>query len=60
MLYDLKYLLTYVPETWTDDLKKCFLHGFSVLVSLLVMMQGKSNDISIISKLVFIKSNLYF
>ncbi|XP_048517590.1 E3 ubiquitin-protein ligase UBR2 isoform X2 [Dendroctonus ponderosae] len=40
MLFDLKYLLTSVPETWNDDLKKCFLHGFCVLVNLLVMMQG--------------------
>lgn len=41
MLFDLKYLLTSAPDTWTDDLKKCFLHGFCVLVNLLVMMQGK-------------------
>ncbi|XP_050308066.1 E3 ubiquitin-protein ligase UBR2 isoform X2 [Anthonomus grandis grandis] len=40
MLYDLKYLLTFPPDAWTDDLKKSFLHGFAVMVNLLVMMQG--------------------
>ncbi|XP_066252750.1 E3 ubiquitin-protein ligase UBR2 isoform X1 [Euwallacea similis] len=40
MLFDLKYLLTSVPSSWSDDLKKNFLHGFKLLVDLLVMMQG--------------------
>ncbi|XP_060531062.1 E3 ubiquitin-protein ligase UBR2 [Cylas formicarius] len=40
MLYDLKYLLTYPPERWTDNLRRSFLHGFSVLLTLLVKMQG--------------------
>ncbi|KAL1506747.1 hypothetical protein ABEB36_006051 [Hypothenemus hampei] len=40
MLYDLKYVLSCVPESWTDDLRRSFLHGFSVLINLLVMMQG--------------------
>lgn len=40
MLYDLKYLLSFVPEKWTDDLRRSFMHGFHELTSLLVMMQG--------------------
>ncbi|XP_057659801.1 E3 ubiquitin-protein ligase UBR2 isoform X1 [Diorhabda carinulata] len=40
MLYDLRYLLGSIPETWTDDLRRSFLHGLSMMLSLLTMMQG--------------------
>lgn len=40
MLYDLKYLLSSVPENWTDNLRKGFLQGLSLLLNLLTMMQG--------------------
>lgn len=40
MLYDLRYLLSAVPETWTHDLRRSFLHGFSIMLNLLTMMQG--------------------
>lgn len=40
MLYDLRYLLSAVPETWTDHLRKSFLQGLSVMLNLLTMMQG--------------------
>lgn len=40
MLYDLRYLLSAVPETWTDDLRMSFLQGLSVFLNLLTMMQG--------------------
>ncbi|XP_050727381.1 E3 ubiquitin-protein ligase UBR2-like isoform X3 [Eriocheir sinensis] len=40
ILYDLKYLLGVKPEVWTDDLRKGFLHGYSLLLRLLGMMQG--------------------
>uniref|UniRef100_A0A0P4WDX2 E3 ubiquitin-protein ligase n=2 Tax=Scylla olivacea TaxID=85551 RepID=A0A0P4WDX2_SCYOL len=40
ILYDLKYLLGVKPEVWTDDLRKGFLHGYSILLRLLSMMQS--------------------
>ncbi|CAH2055648.1 unnamed protein product, partial [Iphiclides podalirius] len=40
ILYDVKYLLGSVPTTFDDDLRKGFLHGLSLIISLLVMMQG--------------------
>lgn len=40
MLYDLRYLLSSIPEKWSDDLRKSFLQGLSVLLKLLTMMQG--------------------
>ncbi|MPC24348.1 E3 ubiquitin-protein ligase UBR2 [Portunus trituberculatus] len=40
ILYDLKYLLGVKPEVWTDDLRKGFLHGYSLLLRLLSMMQS--------------------
>ncbi|CAH0560295.1 unnamed protein product [Brassicogethes aeneus] len=39
-LFDLRYLLSSIPEVWTDELKKRFLHGLSMLLNLLAMMQG--------------------
>ncbi|XP_044749932.1 E3 ubiquitin-protein ligase UBR2 [Coccinella septempunctata] len=40
MLFDLKYLLSQVPETWNDNLRRNFLHGLNCLYNLLSMMQG--------------------
>ncbi|XP_053616126.1 E3 ubiquitin-protein ligase UBR1 isoform X2 [Plodia interpunctella] len=40
ILYDVKYLLSSVPASFDDDLRKGFLHGLSLLLNLLVMMQG--------------------
>lgn len=34
-LIDLKYLLTFKPETWVDDLRKGFLHGMQTLIKFL-------------------------
>ncbi|CAK1542493.1 unnamed protein product [Leptosia nina] len=39
ILYDVKYLLGAVPTTFDSDLRKGFLHGLSLLLNLLVMMQ---------------------
>lgn len=39
-LYDLRYLLSVVPKTWTNDLRKGFLQGLSVMLNLMTMMQG--------------------
>ncbi|KAL3265904.1 hypothetical protein HHI36_010094 [Cryptolaemus montrouzieri] len=40
MLYDLRYLLSSVPPSWTDELRRSFLHGLNCLYNLLTMMQG--------------------
>ncbi|CAG9782491.1 unnamed protein product [Diatraea saccharalis] len=40
ILYDVKYLLSSVPSGFDDDLRKGFLHGLSLMLNLLVMMQG--------------------
>ncbi|CAH1958819.1 unnamed protein product [Acanthoscelides obtectus] len=40
MLYDLRYLLSAVPDKWANDLRSTFLHGLSSMLSLLTMMQG--------------------
>ncbi|KAJ2945313.1 hypothetical protein O0L34_g9400 [Tuta absoluta] len=40
ILYDVKYLLGSVPAGFDDDLRKGFLHGLSLMLNLLVMMQG--------------------
>nr|CAD7425225.1 unnamed protein product [Timema monikensis] len=40
ILYDLRYLLSAKPATWTDPLRKGFLQGLSLLLKLLEMMQG--------------------
>lgn len=45
MLYDLRYLLSIIPETWTDELRRSFLQGLSVMLNLLTMMQGNNNDL---------------
>jgi E3 ubiquitin-protein ligase UBR2 len=40
MLYDLRYLLSSIPENWTDDLRKNFLHGLFIMLNLFTKMQG--------------------
>lgn len=40
VLFDLKYILSFKPEVWSDDLRKNFLHGVQVLMKLLKEMQG--------------------
>lgn len=40
ILYDLKYLLSFKPDVWTDELRKNFLHGVQLLIKLLKEMQG--------------------
>lgn len=40
ILFDLKYLLSFKPDVWTDDLRKNFLHGVQILMKLLKEMQG--------------------
>lgn len=40
ILYDLRYLLGVTPEIWTDDLRKSFLQGVSLILTLLSYMQG--------------------
>ncbi|XP_011494451.1 PREDICTED: LOW QUALITY PROTEIN: E3 ubiquitin-protein ligase UBR2 [Ceratosolen solmsi marchali] len=39
ILYDLRYLLSARPETWTDELRRGFLQGVSLLLHLLGSMQ---------------------
>lgn len=40
IFFDLKYLLSMVPSTWSDPLKKGFLHGINQLVRLFTLMQN--------------------
>lgn len=39
ILYDLRYLLSAKPETWTDELRRGFLQGVSLFLHLLGSMQ---------------------
>ena len=39
ILYDVRYLLSAKPESWTDDLRRGFLQGVSLLLQLLGSMQ---------------------
>ncbi|KAL6265276.1 hypothetical protein P5V15_002056 [Pogonomyrmex californicus] len=39
VLYDLRYLLSAKPDEWTDDLRRGFLQGISLLYTLLSSMQ---------------------
>ncbi|CAL7936397.1 unnamed protein product [Xylocopa violacea] len=39
MLQDLRYLLSSKPDVWTDELRKSFLQGLSLLLTLLSSMQ---------------------
>ncbi|XP_053678473.1 E3 ubiquitin-protein ligase UBR1 [Anopheles nili] len=40
ILIDLKYLLSFKPEKWTQELRTGFVHGVQLLVKLLKHMQG--------------------
>ncbi|EFA01832.1 E3 ubiquitin-protein ligase UBR2 [Tribolium castaneum] len=40
MLYDLRYLLSSIPENWSDELRKNFLHGLFIMMNLFTKMQG--------------------
>ncbi|XP_017779265.1 PREDICTED: E3 ubiquitin-protein ligase UBR2 isoform X2 [Nicrophorus vespilloides] len=40
ILYDLRYLLSSIPDKWTDDMRRSFLQGLSILLNLITMMQG--------------------
>ncbi|RLU23362.1 hypothetical protein DMN91_003566 [Ooceraea biroi] len=40
ILYDLRYLLSAKPDEWTEDLKRGFLQGMSLLFTLLDSMQS--------------------
>ncbi|XP_048481465.1 E3 ubiquitin-protein ligase UBR1 [Plutella xylostella] len=40
VLYDVKYILSCVPSTFDDELRRGFLHGLTLMLSLLLMMQG--------------------
>ncbi|XP_015515354.1 E3 ubiquitin-protein ligase UBR2 [Neodiprion lecontei] len=40
ILYDLRYLLSAKPDTWTDELRHGFLQGLSIMLKLLCSMQG--------------------
>ncbi|XP_024945572.1 E3 ubiquitin-protein ligase UBR2 isoform X2 [Cephus cinctus] len=40
ILYDLRYLLSAKPEVWTIELRRAFLQGFTLLLTLLSSMQG--------------------
>lgn len=40
ILIDLKYLLSFKPDSWTQELRTGFLHGVQILIRLLKCMQG--------------------
>lgn len=40
ILYDIKYILSFKPTVWTDELRSNFLHGVQMLIRLLREMQG--------------------
>lgn len=40
ILYDIKYILSFKPTVWTDELRSNFLHGVQMLIKLLREMQG--------------------
>ncbi|XP_055625385.1 E3 ubiquitin-protein ligase UBR1 [Toxorhynchites rutilus septentrionalis] len=40
ILIDLKYLLSFKPDVWTQELRAGFLHGVQLLIRLLKCMQG--------------------
>ena len=50
ILYDVKYLLSSIPATFDDDLRKGFMHGISLMLNLLVMMQGMDSVIRQVRK----------
>ena len=40
IITDLRYLLTFKPEVWTQELRLGFLHGIQIVIRLLKSMQG--------------------
>jgi E3 ubiquitin-protein ligase UBR2 len=40
IITDLRYLLTFKPENWTQELRLGFLHGIQIVIRLLKSMQG--------------------
>ncbi|XP_054727034.1 E3 ubiquitin-protein ligase UBR1 [Anastrepha obliqua] len=40
ILYDLRYILSFKPDVWTDELREGFLEGCKALLRLLNVMQG--------------------
>lgn len=40
IITDLRYLLTFKPEAWTQELRLGFLHGIQIVIRLLKSMQG--------------------
>ncbi|XP_017488477.1 PREDICTED: E3 ubiquitin-protein ligase UBR1 [Rhagoletis zephyria] len=40
ILYDLRYILSFKPDVWTDELREGFLEGCKALLKLLNVMQG--------------------
>lgn len=53
VLYDVKYLLGSVPTTFDDELRKGFLHGLSLMLNLLVMMQGMDSVVRQVSGILY-------
>ena len=45
VLSDLKYLLITTPTSWTDSLRKSFLHGFDTVINILKWMQDMDSII---------------
>jgi E3 ubiquitin-protein ligase UBR2 len=54
ILYDVKYLLSSVPSSFDSDLRKGFLHGLSLMLNLLVMMQGMDSVVRQVSLLIIL------
>ncbi|XP_044730986.1 E3 ubiquitin-protein ligase UBR2 isoform X2 [Chrysoperla carnea] len=40
ILYDVKYLLSTKPKEWTEELRRGFFQGLTIILNLLTMMQG--------------------
>lgn len=40
ILFDVKYILSFKPDVWTDELRSNFLHGVQLLIKILREMQG--------------------
>lgn len=40
ILIDLKYLLSFKPDVWTEELRSGFLHGVQIMIRLFKCMQG--------------------
>lgn len=47
IITDLRYLLTFKPEIWTQELRLGFLHGIQIMIRLLKSMQGMDFHIRI-------------